>query len=45
MKLTPTEKTAIAGRWFREALKEAALDPYMMIRNAYVQNHNKLIVQ
>ncbi|UCF93532.1 MAG: VacJ family lipoprotein [Desulfobacterales bacterium] len=26
-----------------EALKEAALDPYIAIRNAYVQNRNKLI--
>jgi phospholipid-binding lipoprotein MlaA len=26
-----------------EALKEAAFDPYVMIRNAYVQNRNKLI--
>jgi phospholipid-binding lipoprotein MlaA len=26
-----------------EALKEAAIDPYVMIRNAYVQNRNKLI--
>ena len=26
-----------------KALKEAALDPYLMIRNAYVQNRNKLI--
>ena len=28
-----------------EALKEAALDPYLMIRNAYVQNRNKLIAE
>ncbi|MGB5750824.1 MAG: VacJ family lipoprotein [Desulfobacterales bacterium] len=28
-----------------EALKEAALDPYVMIRNAYVQNRNKLITE
>ena len=28
-----------------EALKEAALDPYVMIRNAYVQNRNKLIAE
>jgi len=28
-----------------EALKEAALDPYIMIRNAYVQNRNKLIAE
>jgi len=28
-----------------EALIEAALDPYIMIRNAYVQNRNKLIAE
>jgi phospholipid-binding lipoprotein MlaA len=28
-----------------EALKEAAIDPYIMIRNAYVQNRNKLIAE
>ncbi len=28
-----------------EALKEAALDPYVMIRNAYVQNRIKLIAE
>jgi phospholipid-binding lipoprotein MlaA len=28
-----------------EALKEAAFDPYVMIRNAYVQNRNKLIAE
>jgi phospholipid-binding lipoprotein MlaA len=28
-----------------EALKEAALDPYIMIRNAWVQNRNKLIAE
>ena len=28
-----------------EALIEAALDPYVMIRNAYVQNRNKLIAE
>lgn len=28
-----------------EALKEAALDPYIMIRNAYIQNRNKLIAE
>jgi len=28
-----------------EALKEAALDPYVMLRNAYVQNRNKLIAE
>jgi phospholipid-binding lipoprotein MlaA len=28
-----------------EALKEAAIDPYVMIRNAYVQNRNKLIAE
>ena len=28
-----------------EALKEAALDPYVMIRNAYVQNRNKLVAE
>ena len=28
-----------------EALKEAALDPYVMIRNAYVQNRNKVIAE
>ena len=28
-----------------EALKSAALDPYIMIRNAYVQNRNKLIAE
>ena len=28
-----------------EALKEAALDPYVTIRNAYVQNRNKLIAE
>ncbi len=28
-----------------EALKGAALDPYVMIRNAYVQNRNKLIAE
>jgi len=28
-----------------EALKDAALDPYVMIRNAYVQNRNKLIAE
>ena len=28
-----------------EALKEAALDPYVMIRNAFVQNRNKLIAE
>jgi phospholipid-binding lipoprotein MlaA len=28
-----------------EVLKEAALDPYVMIRNAYVQNRNKLIAE
>ena len=28
-----------------EALKEAALDPYVAIRNAYVQNRNKLIAE
>ena len=28
-----------------EALKEAALDPYVMIRNAYIQNRNKLIAE
>ncbi len=27
------------------ALKEAALDPYVMIRNADVQNRNKLIAE
>jgi phospholipid-binding lipoprotein MlaA len=26
-----------------EALQAAALDPYVAIRNAYIQNHNKLI--
>ncbi len=26
-----------------EAIKEAAIDPYIAIRNAYVQNRNKLI--
>ena len=28
-----------------EALKEAAIDPYVMIRNAYVQNRNKVIAE
>jgi len=28
-----------------EALKEAALDPYIMLRNAYVQNRSKLIAE
>jgi phospholipid-binding lipoprotein MlaA len=28
-----------------EALKEAALDPYVMIRNAFVQNRNKVIAE
>lgn len=28
-----------------EALKEAAIDPYVMIRNAYIQNRNKLIAE
>ena len=28
-----------------EALKDAALDPYVMIRNAYIQNRNKLIAE
>ncbi|NNL76343.1 MAG: VacJ family lipoprotein [Desulfobacterales bacterium] len=28
-----------------EAIKEAALDPYVAIRNAYVQNRNKLIAE
>ena len=28
-----------------EALKEAAIDPYMMLRNAYIQNRNKLIAE
>ena len=28
-----------------EALKDAAIDPYVMIRNAYVQNRNKLIAE
>lgn len=28
-----------------EALKEAALDPYVAIRNAYAQNRNKLIAE
>lgn len=28
-----------------EALKKAALDPYIMIRNAWVQNRNKLIAE
>ncbi len=28
-----------------EALKEAAIDPYIMIRNAWVQNRNKLIAE
>ena len=28
-----------------EALKEAALDPYVMLRNAYVQNRNKLVAE
>jgi phospholipid-binding lipoprotein MlaA len=28
-----------------EALKQAALDPYVMLRNAYVQNRNKLIAE
>ncbi|CAB1067857.1 Outer-membrane-phospholipid-binding lipoprotein MlaA [Olavius algarvensis Delta 1 endosymbiont] len=28
-----------------EALKDAALDPYVMLRNAYVQNRNKLIAE
>ena len=28
-----------------EALKSAALDPYVMLRNAYVQNRNKLIAE
>ncbi len=28
-----------------EALKEAAIDPYVMIRNAYAQNRNKLIAE
>ena len=28
-----------------EALKEAAIDPYIMLRNAYVQNRNKLIAE
>ena len=28
-----------------EALKEAAMDPYVMIRNAYVQNRNKVIAE
>jgi phospholipid-binding lipoprotein MlaA len=28
-----------------EALKEAAIDPYVMLRNAYVQNRNKLIAE
>jgi phospholipid-binding lipoprotein MlaA len=28
-----------------EALKDAALDPYVAIRNAYVQNRNKLIAE
>ena len=29
----------------RDEIKEAALDPYVMIRNAYVQNRNKLIAE
>ncbi len=28
-----------------EALKEAAIDPYIMLRNAWVQNRNKLIAE
>ncbi len=28
-----------------EALKQAAIDPYVMLRNAYVQNRNKLIAE
>jgi len=28
-----------------EALKEAAIDPYVMLRNAYIQNRNKLIAE
>ncbi len=28
-----------------EALKEAAIDPYVMLRNAYAQNRNKLIAE
>jgi phospholipid-binding lipoprotein MlaA len=28
-----------------EALKEAAIDPYVAIRNAYVQNRNRLILE
>jgi len=28
-----------------EALKEAAIDPYVAIRNAYVQNRNKMIAE
>ena len=28
-----------------EALKEAAIDPYVMLRNAFVQNRNKLIAE
>jgi phospholipid-binding lipoprotein MlaA len=28
-----------------EALKEAAIDPYVMLRNAYVQNRIKLIAE
>lgn len=28
-----------------EALKDAALDPYVMLRNAWVQNRNKLIAE
>jgi phospholipid-binding lipoprotein MlaA len=28
-----------------EALKEAAIDPYVMLRNAYVQNRNKVIAE
>ena len=28
-----------------EALKEAAIDPYVMLRNAFVQNRNKVIAE
>ena len=28
-----------------EALKEAAIDPYVMIRNAWIQNRNKMIAE
>ncbi len=28
-----------------EALKEAAIDPYVMLRNAFVQNRKKLIAE